>query len=88
MKKRVKLKGRIKTYIQFGIYLGILLCVVDAAIFLVDVRAGVLLLGFTIFYLAVTLSLYFYNKPIIMNTTTFTNMLVLLSICIDRSGNK
>ena len=67
MKKRVKLKGRIKTYIQFSVYLGILLCVVDAAIFLVDVRAGVLLLGFTVFYLAVTLSLYFYNKPIIMN---------------------
>ena len=67
MKKRVKLKGRIKTYIQFGIYLGVLMCVVDAAIFLVDVRAGALLLGFTVFYLAVTVSLYFYNKPIIMN---------------------
>ena len=62
MKKRVKLKGRIKSYIQFSVYLGILLCVVDAAIFLVDVRAGGLLLGFTVFYLAVTLSLYFYNK--------------------------
>jgi len=67
MKKRVKLKGRIKTYLQFSIYLGILLCVVDAAIFLVDMRAGVLLLGFVVFYMAVTLSLYFYNKPVIMN---------------------
>ncbi len=67
MKKRIKLKGRIKTYLQFCIFLGILLCVVDAAIFLIDYRAGFLLSGFTIFYFGVTLFLYFYNKPIIMN---------------------
>ncbi len=67
MKKHIKLKGRIKTYLQFCIFLGILLCVVDAAIFLIDYRAGILLSGFTVFYFAVTLFLYFYNKPIIMN---------------------
>lgn len=67
MKKRIKLKGRIKTYLQFTIYLGILLCTVDAAMFLIDVRAGILLTCFTVFYFAITLSLYFYNKPVIMN---------------------
>ena len=67
MKKRIRLKGRIKNYIQFGIYLGILLCVVDVAMFLIDIRAGFLLAGFLVFYFAITLSLYFYNKPIIMN---------------------
>ncbi|MGN0401585.1 MAG: DHH family phosphoesterase [Acetatifactor sp.] len=67
MKKRIKLKGRIKTYIQFSIYLGILLLVINLAIFLIDARAGGLLLGYTVFYLAITLSLYFYNKPVIMN---------------------
>ncbi len=67
MKKRIRLKGRIKNYIQFGIYLGILLCVVDVAMFLIDIRAGLLLVGFLLFYFAITLSLYFYNKPIIMN---------------------
>ena len=67
MKKRIKLKGRIKTYIQFCIYLGILLVVIDAAMFIIDLRAGALLSGFTIFYFAITLSLYFYNKPILMN---------------------
>ncbi len=40
MKKRIKLKGRIRTYIQFSIYLGILLSVVDAAVFVIDLRAG------------------------------------------------
>lgn len=67
MKKRIKLKGRIKTFIQFSIYLGILLALVNAATFFLDYRAGIVLSCFTIFYFVVTLSLYFYNKPIIMN---------------------
>ena len=67
MKKRIKLKGRIKTYIQFCIYLGILCCVVDAAMFIIDLRAGTLLAGYIVLYFAITLSLYFYNKPVIMN---------------------
>lgn len=67
MKKRIKLKGRIKTYIKFGIYLGLLLAVAAALIFLLDIRAGFLMTGFTIIYFAVALTLYFYNKPVIMN---------------------
>ncbi len=67
MKKRIKLKGRIRTFIQFGIYLGILLLFINAAIYLLDYRAGILLSCFNVLYFAVTLSLYFYNKPVIMN---------------------
>lgn len=67
MKKRIKLKGRIKTFTQFSIYLGILLCGVNVAVFLIDYYAGLLLGGFTILYFVITLTLYFYNKPVIMN---------------------
>ncbi len=67
MKKRIKLKGRIKSYILFGIYLGILLFIVAGAVFMIDYRAGILLGAFTVFYFVVTLTLYFYNKPVIMN---------------------
>lgn len=67
MKKRIRLKGRIKTYLQFSIYLGVLLLVVNAGMVAIDYRAGLLLGFFTIFYFAVTLSLYFYNKPVIVN---------------------
>lgn len=67
MRKHIKLKGRIKTYLQFSIYLGVLLCAVNLAIYMVDLRAGGLLTGFLVFYFAVTLALYFYNKPVIMN---------------------
>lgn len=67
MKKRIRLKGKIRTYLRFSIYLGVLLFIVNAGILAVDYRAGILLGFFTLFYFAVTLSLYFYNKPIIMN---------------------
>ena len=67
MKKRIKLKGRIKTYLQFCIYLGALLCVVNVAMFMVDYRSGFLLAAYTLFYFLVTLLLYFYNKPVIIN---------------------
>ena len=67
MKKRIRLKGRIKTYIQFSIYLGALLCIVDVAMFMINLQAGALLAGYILVYFAITLSLYFYNKPIIMN---------------------
>ncbi len=67
MKKRIRLKGRIKTYIQCCIYLGVVLACVDVGIFILDIRAGALLGIFMVVYFAVTLSLYFYNKPIIMN---------------------
>lgn len=67
MKNRIRLKGRIKTYIQYSIYLGLLLCAVDVAECMIDLRAGLVLGVFTIFYFGVTLTLYFYNKPLIMN---------------------
>ena len=67
MKKRIRLKGRIKTYIQCCIYLGVVLVCVDVGMFILDIRAGALLGIYVLVYFAVTLSLYFYNKPIIMN---------------------
>ena len=53
MKKRIKLKGRIRTYMQFCIYLGVLLCAIDAASFLIDVRAGALLAGYIVIYFGI-----------------------------------
>ncbi len=67
MKKHIRLKGRIKTYLNFTIYLGVLLCVVAVAASLVNATAGLIVGVFTLFYFAITLSLYYYNKPLIMN---------------------
>lgn len=67
MKTRIKLKGRVKAYIRFSIYLAFLLCIVDVGMFLINIRAGALLGGYTIIHLTITLLLYFYNKPLIIN---------------------
>ena len=67
MKNSVKLKGRLKSYLQSSLYLGLLLTVVDVLIYMIDYRAGMVLSGFIIFYIAVILAMMFYNKPIIMN---------------------
>jgi c-di-AMP phosphodiesterase-like protein len=40
---------------------------VDAAAYMIDFRSGLLITGYLIFYFAITLTLYFYNKPVIMN---------------------
>ena len=67
MKNSVKLKGRLKTYMQYSIYLGIVLALVDIGVFLIDVRAGLLLLAFTVFYFAIVAFMLLYNRPIILN---------------------
>ena len=67
MKKRVKLKGRLKIYMQISMYLGLLLLLVDIGIYFLDTRAGFLLTCFLVFYFAMILYLMLYNRPIIIN---------------------
>lgn len=67
MKNNVKLKGRLKSYLQSSLYLGFLLVAVDVLIYMIDYRAGLALSTFLILYFAIILSMMFYNKPIIMN---------------------
>lgn len=66
-KNRVKLKGKLKTYLRIFSYLGILLVLINVAVFTVDITAGLILLAFTGLYFIAVLYLNFYNKPIIMN---------------------
>ena len=67
MKNTVKLKGRMKSYLQSSLYLGFLLAVVDILIYMLDYRAGLVVTAFLIFYIAIVLSMMLYNKPIIIN---------------------
>lgn len=67
MKKNMKLNGRLKSYMQTSIYLGLLLVAVNLLIYILDVPSGLVLTCFTLFYFAVTAFLQLYNKPIIMN---------------------
>ena len=49
-KKRIRLKGRLRIYMQTSLYMGILLLIVDIGTYFLDVRAGFLLTCFLLFY--------------------------------------
>ncbi|MBP9997189.1 MAG: DHH family phosphoesterase [Lachnospiraceae bacterium] len=67
MKNRVRIKGKLRTYLLTSLYLGILMIAVTVAIFLIEKRAGYIMAGFTVLYLVIIGVLMFYNKPIIIN---------------------
>lgn len=67
LKSKIKLKGRMKRYVQTSLYLGFLLAIVNLVVYLISVPAGLVITCFALLYFAVVLSLQFYNKPVIMN---------------------
>lgn len=67
MKTKIKLKGRLRTYLQTTLLLGVLLSLVNVWIYVIDIKAGLILTVFVIIYFICCLLLLSYNKPIIMN---------------------
>lgn len=67
LKSKIKLKGRMKRYVQTSLYLGFLLVIVNLVVYLINVPSGLVITCFALLYFAVVLSLQFYNKPVIMN---------------------
>ena len=67
MRNAVRLKGKLRRYLQTSLYLGVLLVLVNVTIYLVNVYSGFILSCFIIFYFAVLLSVLIYNRPVIMN---------------------
>lgn len=67
MKQRVKLKGRLKAYLQTAIILGIVLAGVNIGIYFLDIRSGAIVSAFLVVYFTAMLILLYHNKPIIMN---------------------
>lgn len=67
MKQRIRLKGRLKAYLRSALLLGVLLAVVDIGLYFLDVRSGIVVTAFLVFYFIIMSLLLYYNKPIIMN---------------------
>ena len=67
MKKEFKLRGQLKKFMQWPIFLSILLIGMNIAVYFVSVKAGVLVTVVVVCYLIAAGLLYFYNKPIILN---------------------
>ena len=62
MNKAIRLKGRLKQYFNFSIYLGILLLLVNVVMYLLDVRAGIVLSVFLLVYLGIIVWTLVTNK--------------------------
>lgn len=67
MKQKLKIKGRLRTYLQMSLIMGIILAVVNAVIYFMDIRAGLVLTAFLVVYLLVTSILRYQNKSVMMN---------------------
>ena len=67
LRSKMRLKGRLKRYMQTSLYLGFLLMIVNLAVYLFSVPAGLIVTSFTLLYFAVVVFLQLYNKPVIMN---------------------
>lgn len=65
---QIKLKGRLKTYMQWPFYIGALLITVNIAMAFVSRRAALLLLAFTLVYCIITGILVFRMKPSILHS--------------------
>lgn len=67
MKQKLKFKGRLRNYLNWPLYLTILLFLLNIPIYFTDREAGLMVTGFLVVYaICVSLS-YLKNKPALMN---------------------
>lgn len=71
MDNKIKIKGRLKTYLQWTLFMGGLFIVMSIWLVTVDRRAGLIASGFSVFYFIVALSLYFVNKTRLLGELVF-----------------
>ena len=67
MGKKIKLKGKLKFYLQAALYLGVMLALINILIFFISMPAGAVLFVFTVFYLVVVAFLMHNNRSVMMN---------------------
>ncbi len=67
MKKKIRLKGQLKTYMLWPVWLTVLLLAATVWIVNIDIRCGIIMTGITILYFVISMVLYLKNRPGIMN---------------------
>ncbi len=67
MKKEFKLRGQLKKFMRWPIFLSVLLIGTNIGVYFLNVKAGILVTAIVILYMIIAAVLYFYNKPIILN---------------------
>lgn len=67
MNGKIKISGPLKTYLNWPVALSILLIIMNAGVYLVNVKAGTLVSLFVAVYVVVAVVLYFQNRPLLLN---------------------
>lgn len=66
MKKKVKVKGALQSYLRWPLFLSLLLIAMDIGINLADKKAGMMMNGFVVVYIIIAMALYFFKRPSIL----------------------
>lgn len=67
MKGNIKFKGKLRNYLNWPMYLTIVLIFMDAGLYWYSFKAGVAGTVFTLIYFLIELFFYYYNKPHLAN---------------------
>lgn len=74
MKSKIKFKGKLKSYLNWPIYMIFLLFIMSIAVLCVDVKAGMVALAFSCIYLLLVMILFFiYNPPVMKELVSFAS---------------
>ena len=58
MKEKIKVKGQLRDYMQWPLYLSAMLIIMNAIIGAVSVTAGIIMAVFTLLYIGIALWIY------------------------------
>lgn len=67
MKRKIRLKGQLKTYMYWPLMMTALIVLLNIPVYYVNRKAGICVSIFTIVYFLVILAAYFVNKPAMLN---------------------
>lgn len=67
MNRRIRFTGQLNSYIQWPIWLSLMMVVVNVYIYFVNLKAGAVLTFFTLVFLSISLLLYFKNRNLVLN---------------------
>lgn len=69
-KQDIRLKGQLKFYMQWPVFMIIILIVMDIWVYGIDRKAGIIMCAFVFIYAVIAAVMYFYNKELILKNLT------------------
>ena len=67
MSGKLKLKGHLKHLARWPLYLSVLLIVLNILVYVINIKAGVVVTMGNVLYLVAAITLLFYHRPLMFN---------------------